>query len=405
MPIFIWQGTDRKGARAKGEIESDNIVIARELLLRQGVTIRRLKPKPRDLLDYLPFLQGRVKERDLVIFVRQLATMIDAGVPIVQCLEVLREQSENKTFKVVLKDVTKEVEAGATLHESLEKHPKVFDNLFCNLTAAGEAGGILDVILNRLANYIEKTAKLKKRIRGAMTYPGVVVSVAISVVIVILLYVIPVFAGLFKDAGAPLPPLTMVVISLSDFVKNFFHWIVLSVILLVFLGRWIRRTEQGRYQSDRLLLRLPVFGILLRKVAVARFSRTLGTMLASGIPILDALNIVAATAGNKVVEKAIRSARVSIAQGNSIAEPLLATKVFPLMVVHMISVGENSGALDAMLEKVADFYDEEVDVAVDSMTSLLEPMLIVFLGVTIGALLVAMYLPIFQLGDVVSRGV
>jgi len=207
MPIFIWQGTDRKGARAKGEIESDNIVIARELLLRQGVTIRRLKPKPRDLLDYLPFLQGRVKERDLVIFVRQLATMIDAGVPIVQCLEVLREQSENKTFKVVLKDVTKEVEAGATLHESLEKHPKVFDNLFCNLTAAGEAGGILDVILNRLANYIEKTAKLKKRIRGAMTYPGVVVSVAISVVIVILLYVIPVFAGLFKDAGAPLPPI------------------------------------------------------------------------------------------------------------------------------------------------------------------------------------------------------
>lgn len=405
MPVFLWKGTDRNGKRTKGEIESDNIVIAKELLLRQGMTIRQLKKKPKDLLEYLPFLQGRVKDRDLVVFVRQFATMIDAGVPIIQCLEVLREQSENKTFKVVLKQVAKNVEAGATLKDSLQKHPKVFDNLFCNLVAAGEAGGILDIILNRLANYIEKAAKLKKRVRGAMTYPAVVVSVAVAVVTVILLYVIPVFAGLFRDAGAPLPPMTVAVITLSDFVKHYFHWIVLSVILLVLLVRQIRRTKKGRLLSDRLLLRLPVFGILLRKVAVARFSRTLGTMLASGIPILDALDIVASTSGNTVIEQALQSARLSISQGNSISEPLFETKVFPPMVIHMIAVGENSGALDSMLEKVADFYDEEVDVAVESLTSLLEPMLIVFLGVTIGGLLIAMYLPIFQLADVVSRGV
>lgn len=404
MPVFIWKGIDRKGKRAKGEIESDNMVIARELLLRQGVTIHRLKKKPKDLLEYLPFLQGRVKDRDLVVFTRQFSTMIDAGVPIIQCLTVLREQSENKTFKTVLRQVARSVEAGSTLFDSLNKHPKVFDNLFCNLVAAGEAGGILDVILNRLASYIEKTAKLKKKVRGAMTYPGVVVSVAIAVVMVILLYVIPVFAGLFRDAGAPLPGMTLAVIALSDFVKHYFHWIILAVVLVVLSIRQLRRTRRGRDLTDRFLLRFPVFGILLRKVAVARFSRTLGTMLTSGIPILDALEIVAATSGNMVIEKAIRSARVSIAQGNSIAEPLFETKVFPPMVVHMISVGENSGALDSMLEKIADFYDEEVDVAVESLTSLLEPMLIVFLGVTIGALLIAMYLPIFQLADVVSRG-
>lgn len=405
MPIFIWKGSDRNNKRIKGEIESDNIVIARELLLRQGMTIRQLRKKPKDLLEYLPFLQGRVKDRDLMIFVRQFATMIDAGVPIIQCLEVLKEQSENKTFKVVLKQVAKNVEAGGTLRDSLEKHPKAFDNLFCNLVAAGEAGGILDIILNRLANYIEKASKLKKRVRGAMTYPGVVVSVAIAVVTVILLYVIPVFAGLFRDAGAPLPPMTLAVIALSDFVKHYFHWIVLGVILLVLSVRQIRKTAKGRHLFDRMLLRLPVFGILIRKVAVARFSRTLGTMLASGIPILDALDIVASTAGNTVIEKALQAARISISQGNSISEPLFATKVFPPMVIHMIAVGENSGALDSMLDKIADFYDEEVDVAVESLTSLLEPMLIVFLGVTIGALLIAMYLPIFQLADVVSRGV
>ncbi len=405
MPVFLWKGVDRKGNRAKGEIESDNIVIARELLLRQGVRIRRLKKKPKDLLEYLPFLKGRIKDRDLVIFVRQFATMIDAGVPIIQCLEVLRDQSENKTFRTIIKQVSRSVEEGKTLKDALRQHPRAFDDLFCNLVAAGEAAGILDIILNRLASYIEKVSKLKKKVRGAMTYPAVVVSVAVAVVMVILLYVIPVFAGLFRDAGAPLPTMTLAVIALSDFVKHYFHWLVLGVILVVLGFRQVRRTGKGKEWIDRIILRLPVFGILLKKVAVARFSRTLGTMLASGIPILEALEIVAASSGNKVIEKAIRSAKVSISQGDSIAEPLRETKVFPPMVIHMIAVGENSGALDTMLEKIADFYDEEVDVAVESLTSLLEPMLIVFLGVTIGALLIAMYLPIFQLADVVSRGV
>lgn len=404
MPIFVWSGVDRQGSRQKGEIEADNQMIARQLLSRQGVVVRTLKTKPKDLLELVPIMQQKVKSRDLVVFTRQFATLIDAGVPLVQCLDILQQQEVNKTFKRIINQIKADVESGKTFSEALKKHPNVFDTLYVNLVAAGEMGGMLDVTLNRLAAYIEKIERLKKKVRGAMTYPAVVVGIAVLVVAVILTYVIPVFAGLFRDAGAKLPPMTLIVIAISDFFKRYIHWIVLGLILLVFLFKRFRKTPKGREWTDRLALRAPVFGILLRKVAIARFSRTLGTMLGAGVPILDSLDIVATTAGNAVIEKELRKARASIAEGQTVAEPLGKSGVFPPMVVQMISVGEATGALDEMLSKIADFYDEEVDIAVDALTSLLEPLLIVFLGVTIGGLLVAMYLPIFQLADVVSRG-
>jgi type IV pilus assembly protein PilC len=404
MPVYVWKGTDRQGKRQSGEIEADNPSLARQFVIRKGITISSFKAKPKDLLEYLPFLKTRVTEKELVVFVRQFATLINAGLPLVQSLEILRDQQDNKTFSGVLKDVKRDVEGGATFSDAIKKHPRVFDYLFLHMVAAGEAGGILDVILNRLATYIEKIAKLKKKVKGAMTYPAIVVTIAVSVIAVILIYVIPVFTGLFKDAGVKLPALTLFVINLSDFTKRFFFWMILGVILLVFFLRKIRKQPRGRLATDRLLLRAPVFGLLIRKVAIARFSRTLGTLLSSGVPILDAMNIVANTAGNAVLENAIREARTAIAEGRSVADPLQETKVFPPMVTKMIAVGEATGALDSMLEKIADFYDEEVDTTVEALTSLLEPLLIVFLGVTIGGILVAMYMPIFQLADVVSRG-
>jgi type IV pilus assembly protein PilC len=404
MPVYIWKGIDRAGSKQKGDIEADNEAIARQLLVRKGLNIKSFKTKPKDIGEYIPALQPGVKDKDLVIFVRQFSTMIDAGLPLVQALDILKEQQSNPTFKRVIKQVKRDVEEGSTLSDAIKKHPKVFDNLFVNLVAAGEMGGILDVILSRLAAYIEKMANLKKKVKGAMTYPGIVLAIAFIVITVILIYVIPVFAALFKDAGASLPALTLMVMNLSDFAQRYVHWIILSVILLIFLLRRFRRTERGRDLTDRLLLRLPVFGTLIRKVAVARFTRTLGTMLSSGVPILDGLDIVASSAGNTVIEKAIRKARNAIAEGRPVAEPLQETKVFPIMVTQMIAVGEATGALDAMLGKVADFYDEEVDNAVDALTSMLEPIMIVFLGATVGVLLIAMYLPIFQMADVVSRG-
>jgi type IV pilus assembly protein PilC len=404
MPVYLWKGIDRSGSKQKGEIEADNPNVGRQLLIRRGVNITSFKPKPKDLLEYLPMLQTKVKSKDLVIFVRQFATMIDAGLPLVQSLEILQEQQENITFRKVIKQVKKDVEEGSTLSDSIKKHPNVFDNLFVHLVAAGELGGILDVILGRLAAYIEKLAALKKKVKGAMTYPAIVISIALIVVAVILIYVIPIFAGLFKDAGARLPAMTLFVMSLSDFFQHYFHWIIIALVLMVVGLKRLRKTAKGRDVTDRMLLRSPVFGMLIRKVAIARFTRTLGTMLASGVPILDGLDIVASTSGNMVVEKALRKARDAISEGRPVADPLQETKVFPTMVTQMIAVGEATGALDAMLGKIADFYDEEVDTAVEALTSLLEPMLIIFLGVTIGFLLVAMYLPIFQIADVVSRG-
>ncbi|MDY0038981.1 MAG: type II secretion system F family protein [Desulforhabdus sp.] len=404
MPVYIWKGTDRKGKKHKGEIETDNAAIARQLLHRKGISVKSVKSKPKDISEYIPLLQPKVKEKDLVVFVRQFSTMIDAGLPIMQCLDILHEQQSNLTFKRIIKQVKRDVEEGATFSDAIRKHPKVFDQLFVNLVAAGEISGILDVILNRLAVYIEKIASLKKKIRGAMTYPAIVVGVAVVVIAVILVYVIPVFAGLFRDAGVSLPTLTLMVMSLSDFAQRYFHWGILGFILLIVAVRRIRKTNKGREWSDRLLLKLPIFGLLLKKVAISRFTRTLGTMLESGVPILDSLEIVSAATGNRVIEIAIRKARLAIAEGHPVAEPLAEMKVFPPMVTQMIAVGEATGALDRMLGKIADFYDDEVDTAVESLTSLLEPMLIVFLGITVGGLLIAMYLPIFQLADVVSRG-
>ena len=403
MAVYIWTGTDRAGKKQKGEMEADNVSLARQMVVRKGINVKNIRQKPKDISEYFPALSSKVKDKDVVIFVRQFATMIDAGLPLVQCLDILQEQQSNLNFKRVIRQVKKDVEEGSTLSDAIKKHPKVFDTLFHNLVAAGEIGGILDVILNRLAAYIEKIAKLKKKVKGAMTYPAIVISVALIVVAVILIYVIPIFAGLFRDAGTKLPAMTVFVMDMSDFMKSYFHWIFLGIGLAVFGLRQFRKTSRGRDITDRILLRSPVFGMLIRKVAVARFTRTLGTMLSSGVPILDGLEVVAATAGNTVVEKAIRLARNSISEGRPVADPLAETNVFPGMVTQMIAVGEATGALDTMLGKIADFYDEEVDAAVEVLTSLLEPMLIVFLGITIGGLLVAMYLPIFQLADVVGK--
>lgn len=404
MPVYVWKGVDKSGRKQSGEIEADNATIARQLINRKGFTIKTFKTKPKDLGDYFTFLQPKVKDKDIVIFVRQFATMIDAGLPLVQCLEILQEQQPNATFKRILRQVKKDVEEGSTLSEAIRRHPNVFDSLFVNLVAAGEMGGILDVILNRLAAYIEKVAKLKKRVKGAMTYPGIVITIAVVVVAVILIFVIPTFAKLFTEAGVPLPGMTLVVMSLSEFMVKYWYMILAAMILVGAVLKRFRRTVVGKEMTDRLFLRAPVMGMLIRKVAVARFTRTLGTMLTSGVPILDGLEIVAATAGNVVIEKAVRTARSAIAEGRPVAEPLEETGVFPGMVTQMIAVGEATGALDVMLGKIADFYDEEVDTAVDALTSLLEPLLIVFLGVTVGGLLVAMYLPIFQIADVATRG-
>lgn len=377
------------------EAESENFV--RLTLRRQGIEPTKIKPKPKDLFQNVKFLQPKVTEKDIVVMTRQFATMIDAGLPLVQCLEILYSQQDNRTFKRILKNIKEDVEEGSTFADALKQHPEVFDDLFVNLVAAGEIGGILDIILNRLAAYIEKAAKLKKKVKGAMTYPIVVMVIAVLVVAVILIFVIPVFQSMFADFGKALPVPTQVVVAISNFVKNYILYIVVGVVVLIFAFRRFYKTERGRVLVDNLILKAPVFGMLLRKVAVAKFTRTLGTMISSGVPILDSLDIVAATAGNKTIEGAIRETRQSISEGRTIAEPLADSEVFPSMVVQMISVGEATGALDTMLGKIADFYDDEVDAAVDALTSMLEPFMMVFLGGTIGGLVVSMYLPIFQM--------
>jgi len=397
MPTYIWAGRTRKGRVLKGQLDAVDERIARIQLKRRNIDVTKLKPKPKDLFQNISFLQPRVTAKDVVVFTRQFSTMIDAGLPLVQGLNMLSEQCQNKTFKRILSTVTKDVEGGSTLAEALNKHPKVFDSLFVNLVAAGEVGGILDTILQRLAAYIEKAEKLKSQIKGAMTYPAVVVGIAIIVIAVIMIFVIPVFQDMFSSFGKALPAPTQLVVNLSNFTKNNIHWMILGLIVFVFLFRRYRKTDSGKRNIDNILLRLPIIGELIRKVTVARFTRTLGTMLKSGVPILDALDITARTAGNVIVEEVILEARSSIAEGQTIAEPLSESIIFPAMVTQMISVGESTGALDAMLEKIADFYDDEVDATVAAMTSMLEPLLMLFLGGSIGGLVIAMYLPIFQM--------
>ena len=397
MPDYVWRGVNRKGKKKKGEMEADSENFVRLTLRRQGIEPTKIKPKPKDLFENVKFLQPKVTEKDIVVMTRQFATMIDAGLPLVQCLEILFSQQENKTFKRILKNIKEDVEEGSTFADALKQHPEVFDDLFVNLVAAGEIGGILDIILNRLAAYIEKAAKLKKKVKGAMTYPIVVMVIAVLVVAVILIFVIPVFQSMFADFGKALPVPTQIVVAMSHFVKNYILYIIVGFVLLIFAFRRFYKTEKGRALVDKVVLEIPVFGMLLRKVAVAKFTRTLGTMISSGVPILDSLDIVAATAGNMTIEEAIRETRQSISEGRTIAEPLADSEVFPSMVVQMISVGEATGALDTMLGKIADFYDDEVDAAVDALTAMLEPFMMVFLGGTIGGLVVSMYLPIFQM--------
>ncbi|UCE83238.1 MAG: type II secretion system F family protein [Deltaproteobacteria bacterium] len=402
MPAYIWKGVNRKGKKKKGEIEAESENFVRLTLRRQGIEPTKIKPKPKDLFENIKFLQPRVTEKDIVVMTRQFATMIDAGLPLVQCLEILYSQQDNRTFKRILKEIKEDVEEGSTFADALKQHPEVFDDLFVNLVAAGEIGGILDIILTRLAAYIEKASKLKKRDKGAMTYPIVVMLIAVLVVAVILIYVIPVFQSMFADFGKALPVPTQIVVAMSNFVKSNILYMIVARVLFVFAFRRFYRTERGRALVDRLVLKAPVFGMLIRKVAVAKFTRTLGTMISSGVPILDSLEIVAATAGNKTIEEAIRETRQSISEGRTIAEPLADSEVFPSMVVQMISVGEATGALDTMLGKIADFYDDEVDAAVDALTAMLEPFMMVFLGGTIGGLVVSMYLPIFQMAGAVG---
>ncbi len=397
MPVYKWVAETKKGKILKGELEAADERIAQLQLKRRNLTIKKIKAKPKDLFENVAFFQPKITAKDVVIFTRQFSTMIDAGLPLVQGLTILAEQTENKTFQNVLKRVTKDVEGGSSLAEALKKHPKVFDALYVNLVAAGEIGGILDTILQRLAAYIEKAEKLKTRIKGAMTYPIIVVGVAVLVIAVILIFVIPVFQEMFSSFGKALPVPTQIVVNMSDFLKGNIHFVIVGFIVFVFAFKKYRNTKKGRKQTDALALKLPVFGNLLKKSAVARFTRTLGTMISSGVPILDALEIVAKTSGNVVLEEIIYEVRSSIAEGQTIAEPLSEADIFPRMVVQMISVGEATGALDTMLNKIADFYDDEVDAAVEALTSMLEPLLMVFLGGAIGGLVIAMYLPIFQM--------
>jgi type IV pilus assembly protein PilC len=397
MPVYTWVAETKKGRKLKGELEAADERIALSQLKRRNLTVKKLKPKPKDIFENVSWMQPKVKNKDIVVFTRQFSTMIDAGLPLVQGLTILAEQSENKTFKAILKEITKDVEGGSTLAEAMKKHPKVFDELFVNLVAAGEVGGILDTILRRLADYIEKAEKLKSRIKGAMTYPLVVVAIAIIVISVILIFVIPVFEDMFAGFGAALPAPTQLVVNMSRFVKGNFHFIFIGLAIGIVALKQYRNSKQGRRSTDALLLKVPIFGELLRKVAVARFTRTLGTMIQSGVPILDSLEIVAKTSGNVILEEIIYEVRGSIAEGQTIAEPLSETDIFPGMVVQMISVGEATGALDTMLGKIADFYDDEVDAAVEALTSMLEPLLMLFLGGSIGGLVIAMYLPIFQM--------
>jgi len=381
------------------EAANREAVVAR--LRSQQVIATAVRTKPRDIT--IPGLGGKVTDRDIVVFTRQFATMIDAGLPLVQCLEILASQQDNKTLKKTLTEIRQSVEGGSTFAAALKQHPKVFTSLYANMVEAGEAGGILDTILNRLAQYMEKAMSLKKKVKSAMIYPSTIITVAVLVVIFLLVFVIPTFKAMFEGFGAALPLPTQIVLELSRLVRSYFLVGVAAVVGAVIGVRWWYGTSSGRTSIDRLLLKMPVIGILIRKVAVAKFTRTLGTLISSGVAILDGLDITARTAGNKIVEMAVLKTRASISEGKTIAEPLRESGVFPPMVVQMIAVGEQTGALDAMLSKIADFYDEEVDTAVTNLTSLLEPMLMVFLGIVIGGVVIAMYLPIFKLISVVGR--
>ena len=401
MPTFTYSARTPAGAIQTGEIDLPSREEVNRWLARQRMIPIKVAEKNAGLNIELKFGTG-IKTRDIVIFTRQFATMINSGLPLVQSLDILAKQSQNPALRKVIEQVLFDVEAGNTLADALRKHPKVFSDLYVNMVAAGEAGGILDVILLRLATFLEKNEALARKIKGAMVYPAVIFSVAIIAVVVLLTYVIPTFREMFESAGVALPTPTVFVIWLSESLKTYWLYILGVVVAIVLTFRQTYRTPAGRLAIDRLLLRLPLFGELLRKTAVARFTRTLGTLIGSGVTILEGLEITARTAGNRVIHDAVMQARASIAGGETIAGPLRESGVFPPMVVQMINVGEQTGDLDGMLTKIADFYDDEVDAAVEALLSAMEPVMIVFLGIVVGGMIVAMYLPIFDMINAVQ---
>jgi len=403
MPKFSWEGKTRTGSVQRGVTDAPDAASVEAQLKKAGLQNIVVKDQSKGMQFKLPkFGGGSIDTKDLVIFTRQFATMIDSGLPLVQCLDILSSQQEKPAFKEILLRVKESVESGSTFADALAKHPKAFDQLFVNLVAAGEIGGILDTILNRLAAYIEKAMKLKKQIKGAMVYPTTIMSIAVIVVGVILVFVIPTFAKMFADFGGELPGPTKFVIGLSNFLLKYIIVIIIGCFAIAAAIKKYYATPGGRKKMDAMFLKAPIAGPLIRKVAVAKFTRTLGTMVSSGVPIMDGLEIVAKTAGNKIVEEAIYGVRQAISEGKTMAEPLQSCGIFPPMVVQMIAVGEATGAMDAMLTKIADFYDDEVDDAVSAMTAMMEPLLMVFLGTTVGGLVVAMYLPIFKLAGAVG---
>ncbi|HEY7215835.1 MAG TPA: type II secretion system F family protein [Thermoanaerobaculia bacterium] len=395
MPSFVWKGRNRSGQVQEGQLLADSRDAAVAVLRRQQIQITSIRERGREI-KLMPRIPRGVGAKRIAVFTRQFSVMLDAGLPLVQCLEILGEQEEHRTFQAVINQTRSDVEAGSSLADAMRKHPKVFDNLYTNMVAAGEAGGILDIILQRLSVYIEKIVRLNNQVKSALIYPTSVIVIAAMVVFVILKWVIPVFAQLFAGLGGEMPFLTRMVIGASNFIGSYFPFIIAVLVFgVVALNRW-HKTPHGRRVLDGALLKIPVIGMLLRKIAVARFCRTLSTLTSSGVPILDGLEITAKTAGNAIIEDAILAVRKSVEEGKSISEPLAQTKVFPVMVVQMINVGEQTGALDQMLSKIADFYEEEVDTAVAGLMKLIEPIMIAILGVIIGTIVTAMYLPLYS---------
>ena len=401
MPSFTWKGRTRAGQTQEGVLLADSRDAAVAVLRRQQIQVTAIREKGREI-KVLPRISMGIARKRIAIFTRQFSVMLDAGLPLVQCLEILGDQEENKAFQAIINQTRADVESGSSLADSMRKHPKAFDNLFTNMIAAGEAGGILDIILQRLSTYIEKVVKLNNQVKSAMIYPTAVIVIAVLVVVVILWKVIPVFAQLFAGLGGEMPMLTRVVISSSNFVGRYGIWMLPLIGLGLYAAKKWHETPHGRRFIDGLLLKIPVLGMMLRKIAVARFCRTLATLTSSGVPILDGLEITAKTSGNAIIEDAVMAVRKSVEEGKSLSEPLAQTKVFPSMVVQMIGVGESAGALDTMLNKIADFYDEEVDTAVGALSSMLEPFIMVFLGFALGYIVIAMYLPIFKLAGTIG---
>jgi type IV pilus assembly protein PilC len=400
MRMFMWEGRTRGGMVHKGEIEAATRETAIATLRQQQIVVTTIKAKPRDLT--LPGFGAKVSEKDLVLFTRQFSTMIDAGLPLVQCLDILSKQAENKTFAKAIVEIKQDVEGGTTFADALRKFPKIFDDLYVNLVQAGEVGGVLDATFARLAGYIEKARALKGKVKSAMVYPAAIVFVAVSVVVFLMIFVIPIFAQMFQDFGGTLPLPTQMVMGLSRLMRSYILFAIPVLIAAVVAFKQYYRTESGKRLVHRYLLKAPVLGPLLQKAAIARFARTLSTLLGSGVPIIDSLDITSRTAGNKVLEEAVLASIGSIKEGQTLATPLAKHPVFPAMVIQMVDIGDVTGELDAMLSKLADFYEEEVDRAVEALTALLEPMMMVFLGTVLGFIIVAMYLPIFKMASLVS---